>query len=71
LRKNKIKEQNTISKSIIHSVLSKLFGVRIGLSFMTFKEGPSLKKKQTYIEELKTAEKEIGEILNRLSDNFE
>ncbi|WP_144962826.1 tetratricopeptide repeat-containing sensor histidine kinase [Gillisia sp. Hel_I_86] len=71
LEEEKTKERNRISQDLHDGILGKLFGVRIDLGFLEIKgDSDTLKKHESFLEELQGIEAEIREVSHRLNTDF-
>ena len=66
------KERKRISQELHDGILGRLFGTRIGLGFLEFKENDTIKQQYNqFLEELQHIEKEIRDVSHKLSSDFE
>jgi len=71
LEEGRLQERHRISEELHDGVLSKLFGTRMGLGFLSLKADEiTLGKHQSYIEELQGIEKEIRVISHELKNEI-
>ena len=71
LEEEKTKERNRISQELHDGILGKLFGVRVDLGFLDIKgDDDTLKKHESFLDELQGIETEIREVSHKLSINF-
>jgi signal transduction histidine kinase/tetratricopeptide (TPR) repeat protein len=72
LEEEKTKERNRISQELHDDILGKLFGVRLDLGFLEIKgDNDTLKKHESFLDELQGIETEIREVSHKLNTNFD
>ena len=71
MQEGKLKERKRISEDLHDGVLGNLFGTRIGLGFLDIKgNDKTIKKHQSFLDEMQEIEKEIRTISHELKDEL-